>query len=289
MKKWLTRTVAAGLIVAFLTQAGAYAASPAEAAQDPPRPDQPAQLEGKFIWGVLILKLIGSEVMSVFSDWLMHKITESIDVGKYRKALEDHGGAVIVSILEYVGAHHGVLLGKAADIGVPPNTSLDAPTKPLVLANGKENYQGVHIGLIAVDERGNPIGLRNVKDGFKVGDRFKVRVVSTFQGLLVFDDVTPRGARHPLYPAEAGKAVEIPAGSEVILPLAPNQYFQFSGDAGEDKLVVTLRAPQTLSGGAAARSLVKRQDVDYGTNLVQEVQPGEYPLISEAIGITSRL
>lgn len=289
MKKWLTRSVAGGLIVAFLTQAGAYAATPAPEVPDQSNPDQPAQLEGKFIWGVLILKLIGSEVMSIFSDWLMHKITESIDVGKYRKLLEDHGGAVIVSILEYVGSRHGVLLGKDVDIGAPPNTSFDAPTKPLVLSDGKENYQGVHIGLVAVDEQGNPVGLRNVKDGFRIGDRFKVRVVSTFQGLLVFDDVTPRGKRHQLYPAEAGKAVEIPAGSEVLLPLAPNQYFQFSGDAGEDKLVVTLRAPQTLNGGAAARSLVKRQDVDYGTNLVQELHPGEFPLISEAIGITSRL
>jgi hypothetical protein len=46
-----------------------------------------------------------------------------------------------------------------------------------------------------------------------------------------------------------------------------------------------VRDPRSLQAGRAATARVFRKDESYGSNFVQEVKPGQYPVIAEAIGI----
>ena len=79
-----------------------------------------------------------------------------------------------------------------------------------------------------------------------------------------------------------------PTGKEILLPLGREEYLQFAGDVGRDQLTLTVRDPRSLAGGQASTARVFRRDEDYGSNFVQEVKPGRYPVIAEAIGIEHR-
>jgi hypothetical protein len=279
-----SRTIATLLIAAFLVQGQARAEQAAQANALTPGPA--TQVEAKFAWG-LLLQILVPGALKLFGQWAQNKLADRYDEGSVSRFAATVGGAAIVWLGEYSKA---ALTSKGTRdiilVGAAPNARAGEPDADLKIVDGKENYQGVHIALLGFDDKGKPSGLRTIKDGFTTGERFKVRVLSTFDGLLVFDNINPAGARRQIYPAIKEQAVKIPAGKEVLLPIGRDEYFQFAGATGEDKLVVTLRDPRTLSGGKASTATVKRQDEAYGTNFVQEVGANVFPVIAEAISLS---
>lgn len=281
--KLRTRAIAGLTVLCFGT--GAFAQVAAKAAV-PATPSAPAEQEGKMIWGLLI-KLIAPSVFQFFAEWLVKRIAVKYDEESLQRLAINAASAVVVNLGDMLksdtlggkGTRDIVLMGSAT------GNSLTEPASPLKVDKNGENYQGVHVSLVGVDAQGKPTGFRAVADGFKTGERFKLRVVPTFDAIVVLGNLTPRGVQKQIYPAAADQAIRLQAGKEYLLPLGPNQYFQFAGDVGEDKLTITVRDPRSLRPDSASTATVHRKDETYGSNFVQEVRTGHYPVIVEAIAI----
>jgi len=243
-----------------------------------PATPEPQQAEGKFVWGILI-KLIAPSVFQLFANWVLKKIEPTYDEKALRKLAMNVAGAGIVKLGSLFASKDIILAG------VAPNAAVGEPTEALRTDNAGENFQGVHVALVEVDADGKPVGFRTVADGFRSGERFKLRVLSTFDAVVVLGNITPKGVQRQIYPAAAGQAVSIPAGKEVLLPLGPKEFLQFAGDVGRDQITITVRDPRSLEAGRASQAQVFRKDETYGSNFVQEVKPGLYPVMAEAIGI----
>lgn len=272
------KLVAALTVLTFSTGSLAQALPPAASAV----PAQPQEAEGKVIWGVL-LKLVAPVVFDFFAEWVKKKIAAKYEANSFEHMAANAAVAAIVNLSGYLAGKDIVLGGVSANAA--PNAALGIPEAPLKTGKEGENYQGVNIALVGVDENGKPTGFRAVADGFISGERFKLRVLSTFDAVVVLGNITPKGAQRQIYPAVPGQAVSIPAGKEILLPLGKGEYLQFAGDVGRDQLTVTVRDPRSLQTGQASSARVFRKDEAFGSNFVQEVKPGQYPVIAEAIGI----
>ena len=249
--------------------------------ETPPAGPDGQQAEGKFVWGILI-KLAAPYVLDYFSHWVKRRIATAHEDRPSMGKLEGNSHfASIVSLYNYMTGKGGGEFSAAA----PPNVGSGAPVTELQTGNNGENYQGVNITLIGVDANAQVSEFRTVADGFTTGERFKLRILSTYEALVVLGNITPKGVQRQIYPPDHQQAVLIPAGKEILLPLNSGDYLQFTGDSGRDQLTFTVRDPRTLQTGHVSRAQVFRRDEVYGSNFVQEVMPGQYPMISEAIGI----
>lgn len=230
----------------------------------------------KFIWGIL-LKFAASKAFEIFSEWAAKKMFQGM------------AQPLMVARDAAVSAPGAAMLAPAQKGATPivPNVTDSAPTAPLVVEGGKENYQGALLALLVLQPDGQSFVVRPVSAGFKSGEKFRIRIGATFEGELSLDNINPQAERSRLYPANAEQVVKIKAGTPVILPLDKDSFFQFDDVAGEEKLVVTLRDPRA-QGDAAARALVHRQENEQGTGLLQEITAGKYPAIAESIALQHR-
>lgn len=253
-------------------------AAPGIAQQPAPAQEGAAEeMQPKFIWGVLI-KFAVNYAISAFGSYLLGKLTEQITPQSVANMLLRSKSASIVplaSIPESLGA-------KSA--GAAQNAVAGEPTTPLRIENGRENYQAVHVALMKFDRAGNALGFHPVSAGFRTGERFKLRVLPTFDGLLVIDNINPRKERRQIYPGQAANVVQIKAGLEIMIPLGQDEYFEFTGAGGEEQLVITLRDPRAF-GNAASGAVVTRKDENNGSNFMQELAPNTYPVISQALSL----
>ena len=277
------------------------AADPAKPKNDKPAPEK-VEVQEKFIWGIVV-NIVLSSAFSMFGDWLTKKLGGDPGAGGKPLTLPSFGNAinaaptpvgsasdirgmlVNVAVVAITGALSGKLnsaltrafLGK--DV---PTTA--APKAPLQIKDGDPNYQAAHIAILAVDDAGNVTGFRPVREGFRTGERFKVRVISTFDALVAIGNINPSGKEKQIYPPAKNTIISVKAGTEIVLPLVADQYFQFTGETGTDQLVVTLVDPRALEG-KPSKARVHRQDVEFGSNFAQEVAPDTYPVISQPIAL----
>lgn len=241
-----------------------------------PPTGQPPQVEPKFIWGIVIsfvVSELASMVFSGFKDWLGEKVKsgmqKGLDAGTARFLSKDSGARI-------VEAESPGILSKDA-----VNTTTQAPTTPLNLVNGKENYQAAQVSVGVADPDGK-LTFRSISQGFRTGERIKLHVIATFNGLMMIENINPKRERKQIYPAERTKLVEIQAGKETLIPLGDDQYFEFTKATGEEQLVITLRDPRAV-GAAKSTVKVNRKDERYGSQFVQETKPNTYPSLTEAI------
>lgn len=267
--RYAARLAALLLATSFAVNALGQAPAPAAPAGD-------EEVKPKFIWGIL-LNIALKYAVSAFSSYLVGKLTEQITPASLSAMLLHSKSAAIVPLAS-VGP--GGLAAKSA--GAPANAVAGEPTAPLRIENGRENYQAVHVALMNFDRAGNAHGFHPVTAGFNTGERFKLRVLPTFDGILVIDNINPRNERKQIYPPQADNVVQIKAGVEILIPLDTDQYFEFTGATGNEQLVVTVRDPRAF-GAAAATAPVTRKDENNGSNFMQELAPGTFPVISQAL------
>lgn len=238
-----------------------------------PSTEQPAP---KFIWGMLI-DVAFKLAMTAFTEWLGGRVSSTQDLRtneSMNKLVLDSTSSVVVSLTSSA-------LG-LQNVGGKENVVANKETKPIEVQGGRENYQGVHVALAGFDRQGNFTELRPVNAGFRSGDRIKLKVLPTFDGLLVIENITPRGERRQIYPPAASQAIQLKAGVEVLVPAARNQFFEFAGATGDEQLIITLRDPRAV-GAAESKTEVSRQDSPEGSNFVQETPAGTYPVISQSL------
>ena len=217
------------------------------------------------------------EVFAKFSQWANSKTTgkpqsKSMAVDSLRSKGDTSGGAFIARSMS------DGPVGNKESLAI----SAEKPSTVITLEEGSPDYQGAHIAIVGADKEGNITDVRSAKSGFRTGERFKVRTVSTFGAHLVIENINAKGERKQIYPPEGTTVVVIQPGEDTLLPLGPQQFFEFAKTTGEEQLVISLRDPRAI-GDAAARQKVFRKDEELGTHFVQEVAKGEFPVISEAI------
>jgi hypothetical protein len=261
--------LAASFATHALMQAPALAAEPPAAIGDD-------EVKPRFIWGILI-NIALKYALSAFGSYLLGKLTDQLTPDALQKMLQNGRSASITSLSRLVSRDY-----PARDASAPENAVPGEPTKPLKIENGRENYQAVHVALMDFDRDGNPKGFHPVTAGFRTGERFKLRVLPTFDGMLVIDNINPKSRRQQIYPPQGGDVVQIKAGVEIVIPLEKDQYFEFTGDAGDEQLLVTVRDPRAF-GAAMATAPVTRKDENNGSNFMQEVTADTYPVISQSL------
>ncbi len=233
-------------------------------------PAKDEEVQPRFIWGILI-QIAVSKLASVswdyFSAWLAKSVPDIL-TGRGAPNLAADSGAEIRGRSSSAVSTRG------------PGSVAGNPSTALSVDGGRENYQGVHVALVVPD--GKEFAFRPINTGFKTGERFKLRVVSTFAGELALENINPKGERRHLYPPKAEHVVALRPGRETFLPLGKDEYFQFTKATGKEQLVLHLADPRAV-GEAASRHPVFRQDVKYGSNFLQQVAPNTYPRISQAI------
>jgi len=269
------RPLAAGMLALLLLPSVSTAADAPPAKDQAESPGEEAP-QPKFIWGILI-KFAASKAFEVFSEWTFKSMFQSKASPTFfasSEAVSAPGAAVLVPAQQSVEP-------------IAPNVTDGAPVAPLVVESGKENYQGVHLALLVLQPDGQAFKVRPISEGFKSGEKFRIRIGATFDGELSLDNIDPQGKRERLYPANAGQVVKIKNSIPVILPLDKDSHFEFDDVAGEEKLVITLRDPRA-QGKAIAQAPVHRQENAQGTGLLQEVAAGKYAAIAESITLQHR-
>jgi hypothetical protein len=262
------------LIALLLATSLSFASIAQTLPADPPK-TSPEEVQPKFIWGML-LNFAFKIAMQLFGEWLSNKLTTDLaDTSKFNKILLNSASAAVVSLA-------GSTLFENKSIGAQENAVLNAPTKPVELENGKPNYQGVHVAVVGFDKAGTAIRVIPIAEGFRTGDRIKLKVLPTFDGLLVIENINPQANRAQIYPAGNSQVVSVKAGVEIFVPLAKDEFFEFAGGTGEEQLVITLRDPRAF-GAAQAKAVASRKDEKSGSSFVQETTGGTYPVISQSI------
>lgn len=166
----------------------------------------------------------------------------------------------------------------------PQPVILGMPELPLigpgVTASGSAwsngfNYQGMSVSLVVVDSAGAAREFRPLSAPVRPGDRFKVRVVATFDGFAHVDqiggDLWRPQRLGQLYPA-AGSVVQMKAGETVDLPLARNEYFVMSAEPTQ-RLAVSVRDAASTLNTRSSQPLY-RQDIAGASNFLQLVPKG---------------
>ena len=294
-----------------VTAAATPAASKAEAAQAPAQKSGDApQYEAKAAFLAIVLQALGSVVFDAFKSWLANRLTgglyetpasatasaataatstsasdappASTALYTYQNLKRDAADVIVAYVSEpIVNQMNKYLDAMFAAKGVV----VGAPGTPLAAKGGEPNYQAAHIAILAVDDAGRVTGFRSVNHGFCTGERFKLRMIATFDALAAIGNINPRGEGRQIFPPQKGTAVRLKAGQEIVIPARDDQFFQFAGTTGTEQLLVTIIDPRAV-GAAASTSKVYRQDEAYGSNFAQELSPGTYPAISQAIALT---
>lgn len=262
------RLVAASVALCMSCAAGSLGA------QTPPKED----LEPKFIWG-LLLNIVLPRVGMALLDWGITKLTSRLDDVSF-SALTKRSSDLKIEPLPNVTTPRG------DPLGYEENVVAGEPTKDFKVENGKENFQGLIVSLAVFDGNGKPLGFRPINAEFRTGEKFKLRVLSTFEGHLFLNAVNPAGVRSKLFPAQ-DQSIRIPAGQEVLIPPRPDQFFEFSGATGKEKLVVVMRDAK-LESDRIALEPVFRKDENFGSLFVQEVTGNRLPLIAQSISLSHR-
>ncbi|MBV9154966.1 MAG: DUF4384 domain-containing protein, partial [Acidobacteriaceae bacterium] len=80
---------------------------------------------------------------------------------------------------------------------------------------------------------------------FHAGDRIRLSVMSNQEGYLYIIEHGTSGKWRPLYPPPGSAETKLVPGTEYLIPGGKDEFFQFSGDPGDEKLFVLLtRRPE---------------------------------------------
>jgi Domain of unknown function (DUF4384) len=268
------RWMALFLMLCFVAPSIAQSSSPLPAPASA-TPQATEDLQPKFIWGILINIAI-RQVMPTFTAWLKTKVSNDLSNPSILSKLLNNSSSVLVVPLNLLVS----LAFKSA--GALENTVVGEPTKPMTVEAGRENYQAVHVAIVGFDRSGSVTDIQPVTAGFQTGDRIKIKVLPTFDGLLVIENINPQGKRVQIFPPRASDVIAVKAGVEILVPMAKDDYFEFAGVTGEEQLVITIRDARAF-GAAASKVEVNRKDDKNGSSFVQETAPGTYPVISQSL------
>ncbi len=247
----------------------------------PPLPSMLLEAESKVVWGVFIKPAMPT-AFDYLAEWVKQKTAFSRGQNPF-DVLAANATLASIQNLGSFTAGKGIVLA-----GAEPNAGPGDPGEALRVDGRGENYQGVNVGLVDMDDKGKILGHRPLAGGFTSGERFKLRVLSTFDAVVVLGNINSTGSSRQIYPAKMGYAVSIPAGKDILLPLGEREYFRFTGDGEHEQITFTVRDPRSLGAGHASTAKVFRKDGSFGSHFVQLVTPDRFPVIAGSFALKHR-
>jgi Domain of unknown function (DUF4384) len=152
-------------------------------------------------------------------------------------------------------AHKSATSTSTASTTKPSTSQASKPQPSVTVLNPDSSQPG------SADAQHAPLGLRysvlkQKSDGtfeeispdavFHAGDRIRLSVMSNQEGYLYIIEHGTSGKWRPLYPPPGGTESKLAPGTEYLIPGGKDEFFQFSGDPGDEKLFVMLtRMPET--------------------------------------------
>lgn len=171
---------------------------------------------------------------------------------------------------------------------------LGSPELPLLGAGARQtqgtwggalNYQGVHARFLLIDGKTQKVTSAPLSTKLKPGQRFKLRVTATFDGVAALDQVlgTAWDAERTgqVYPA-TGMSVEIKAGKTVDLPIGEAQYFMMEGRPATERLVLSVRHAKAVGEGRNTQPAY-RKDNAQGSSFLQLTPKGLFPIVEQVL------
>lgn len=303
------RFTAVLLSVCLFTAQLSASATPTAAPQVPAQKSvESAQYEPKAAFLAIILQALGTAVFDAFQNWLTNRLTGGLGdkpptantaraTATASAETAPQADATPYTAQDFKREAADVVVAWVSEPVVNQMTKyLDAvfgakgvvvgdPSTPLAAKGGEPNYQAAHVAILSIDNMGRVTGFRSVDEGFRTGERFKLRMIATFDAVAAIGNINPRGEGRQIFPPQKGTALQLKAGQEIVIPAKDDEFFQFAGVTGNEQLVVTIMDPRAV-GSAASTNRVYRKDESYGSNFAQEIGPGTFPVISQAIALT---
>jgi len=283
-----------------LTVAACFAATTTFAAAE--KAEEPQPKIAPFVW--TILSTVGQAVLPSFINWLTGRGESSaqdpnaarspgLSTNPYQPfdllaASNNPNSAFVTTLTSVLGQILGNLLSAKS---IPTLTPVENPVImgdpdiPLQAKGGQPNYQGLHLAVVNVDPAGKTAQVSPLSAGFRTGQRIKLRAVSTFDAIVVIDNVNPFGVRSRIYPpqGESENVVFLKAGQPVLLPLAADQFFEFANQKGREQLQVTIRDPR--GANKPSNQPIYRKDEEWGSNMMQLTPEGSYAGFTQTISL----
>lgn len=147
------------------------------------------------------------------------------------------------------------------------------------------NYHGIHARYLLIDGKTQKVSSAPLSTRLKPGQRFKLRVTATFNGVALLDQVLGAGwdaeRTGQVYPA-AGLSVELKAGQAVDLPVGEAQYFMLDGRQANERLLLSVRHAKAVGEGRNNQPAY-RKDNPQGSSFLQLTPKGMFPIIEQVL------
>jgi hypothetical protein len=232
-------------------------------------------MQPKIVWFELLLNIAFKYAMDAFSSYLNSRLSSDVEKTTMDRLLLNTSHALIVALRDVTPFE--TKSASSIESTIAPDS--DAPIKR---DGSRAAYQAVHVALMRFDAAGKPIGYQPISAEFHTGDRFKLKVLPTFDGIAVIESTAPSGQHSQIYPPKDTDVVQVKAGAEILIPLGKDEFFEFAGDAGDEQLLITIRDARAF-GSAASSEVINRKDDQNGSKFVQELKPGTYPVIAQSL------
>lgn len=146
------------------------------------------------------------------------------------------------------------------------------------------NYQGMQVAYLVPNAAGGALEARPLSAPPRKGERFKIRVTTTFDAhlrvnALLGDNWSPQRAAS-LYPAQAA-TFRAAAGRTVDLPAEPDRYFMIA-DASAPRLLLSVHHERADEANRT-RQPAYRRDLSSVSTFLQLVPTGTRPALEQMI------
>lgn len=137
--------------------------------------------------------------------------------------------------------------GKAATKPTPSVTVLNADSAPAGAGQNVSDHAPLGLRYSVLKRRPDATFEEISPEAvFHAGDKIRLSVMSNQDGYLYIIEQGTSGRWRPLYPPPGQAETKLTPGTEYLIPGGRDEFFQFSGDPGDEKLFVLLtRTPET--------------------------------------------
>jgi hypothetical protein len=288
MKHFYNCSILALSLAALLT-------TPLSAHEEPPVPAENAiAAQDKVALLPILASAVAERVFPTLIDWIMEKIrgpkkteakeqqaekpavptvaqTESSPV---KEVLWGGARAALIHTANFAVANY---FAKAAPLTISEDTPIESKIND-------HQYQGVFVSFVMLDAQGNAIEVRKISDSFKSGEKFKLRLISTFNAIVNVDSLEANKQFQRIYPEDEKMSVFVKAGQEVFLPLGSDE-FEFDQTTGMENLVLTARDPRITDESQLPGKINRRETKD-GSFYVLDLAQQQLPSLTQIIQIS---
>ncbi len=270
--------------------------SSSNASEAPPAPTETAiATQDKVALLPILASAAAERIFPTLIDWIMEKIRSPKKTEVKQEVVADKPTVPAIAITApspvnevlWGGARAALIhtanfavanyFAKAVPLNINDDTTIESKIND-------HQYQGVFVSFVMLDKEGKAIEVRKLSDSFKSGERFKLRLISTYKAIVNIDSLETSKQFQRIYPEDEKLAVFVKAGQEVFLPLG-NDEFEFDLNTGLENLVLTARDPRVTDESQLPGKINRRETKD-GSFYVLDMAQQQLPSLTQIIQIS---